>query len=101
MTRREKEKITVKQMVEIYCHGKEHCKKGFCNECSDLLEYAYVRLDHCKFEESKPTCKKCPVHCYKPELLEQMRKVMRYAGPRMIWHHPITAIRHIFREFVQ
>ena len=42
--------------------------------------------------------KKCPVHCYRPEMREQIRKVMLWAGPRMIWYHPVDAIRHLIRE---
>lgn len=67
MTRIEQEKKTVSQMVKIYCHGKKHTKEGLCEECSALLDYAYTRLEHCKFGEKKPTCKKCPIHCYKPD----------------------------------
>ena len=26
---------------------------------------------------------------------EKIRLVMRYAGPRMLLHHPIVAIRHV------
>ena len=92
-------------MVEIYCHGKKHTPstdlkigKGLCEECNALLDYTYQRLDHCKFGEQKPTCKKCPIHCYKPAMKEQMREVMRYAGPRMMWYHPIAAIKHLIRE---
>lgn len=94
MTRIEREKATVKQMIAIYCR-KHHQHDGLCPECLELLEYAHQRLDHCKFGENKSTCKKCPVHCYKPSMREQMRQVMRYAGPRMLWHHPIAAIRHL------
>ena len=70
MTRIEQEKRTVRQIVEIYCHGKKHTpskssgtEKCLCEECSVLLDYAYQHLDHCKFGEKKPTCKKCPIHC--------------------------------------
>ena len=98
MTRTEQEKKTVRHMVEIYCHGKKHACKDLCEECSALLNYAYLRLDHCKFGEKKPTCKKCPIHCYKLDMKEKMREVMRYAGPRMVWYHPIAAIRHLIRE---
>ena len=91
-------------MVEIYCIGKKHERSRLlshievCEECSALLNYAYQRLDHCKFGEQKPTCKKCPIHCYKPDMKEQMRESMRYAGPRMMWYHPVEAIRHLIRE---
>ena len=105
MTHIEQEKKTVRQMIEIYCHGKMHTPstnsgtgKGLCEECSTLLDYAYTRLDHCKFGEKKPTCKKCPIHCYKPDMKKKMREAMRYAGPRMMWYHPIAAIRHLIRE---
>ena len=90
-------------MVEIYCIGKKHERSRLlshvevCEACSALLDYAYQRLDHCKFGENKPTCKKCPIHCYKPDMKELMREVMRYAGPRMMWHHPVAAIRHLIR----
>ena len=98
MTRIEQEKETVRQMVEIYCKGQNHKGGCPCHECSELLQYAYMRLDHCQFGEQKTTCKKCPVHCYRPDRREWMRKVMRYAGPRMLWHHPIAALKHLLRE---
>ena len=27
---------------------------------------------------------------------QRMQEVMRYAGPRMLWHHPVTAIGHLW-----
>lgn len=50
------------------------------------------------YGEEKPTCNKCPIHCYKPEPKEQMRLVMRYSGPRMLLKHPILAVRHLLHE---
>ena len=97
MSRIEQEKETVRQMVEIFCRGKNHRLEGLCPECSALLHYAYARLDRCPFGAHKPACKACRIHCYKPEMRQQMRDVMRYAGPRMLWHHPLAAIRHLVR----
>ena len=97
MSRIEEEKKTVEQMIRLYCRLKEgNCT--LCEECAALLEYAHKRLDHCKFGEKKSTCRKCPVHCYKPVMREKMCEVMRFAGPRMMWHHPIDAIKHLWRE---
>ncbi len=98
MSKIEKEKKTVEQMIELYCHKHNHTKEGLCEKCASLLEYAHTRLSHCKFGENKTTCKKCPVHCYKPEMKERMRDVMRFAGPRMIIYHPVAAIRHLIKE---
>ena len=67
-----------------------------CPQCQALLDYAHKRLEHCKFGENKPSCTRCPVHCYKPAMREQIRQVMRYSGPRMLLHDPIMAIRHLW-----
>ncbi|MBO7192741.1 MAG: nitrous oxide-stimulated promoter family protein [Bacteroidaceae bacterium] len=97
MSRIEQEKRTVAAMVAIYCRYKEG-NSNLCDGCRQLLEYANRRLEHCKFGENKSTCRKCPIHCYKPDMREKMRAVMRYAGPRMILFHPIMAIRHLLAE---
>ena len=98
MTRIEREKQTVSHMVGIYCSAHHAAGTALCDECRELLAYAHARLDRCKFGTGKPTCKKCPVHCYRQAMRERMRTVMRYAGPRMLWHHPVAALRHLMRE---
>jgi hypothetical protein len=45
--------------------------------------------------EERTFCQFCPVHCYRPDMRERIAMVMRYAGPRMIFHKPVWAIRHI------
>lgn len=92
----EEEKKIVGQMIRLYCKRHEG-NKELCPSCQELLEYAYHRLDRCKYGEEKPTCQKCPIHCYKPEMKERIRKVMRWSGPRMILYHPITSIKHLLR----
>ena len=67
-----------------------------CPQCQTLLDYAIQRLERCRFGEDKPSCTRCPVHCYKPVRREQIRQVMRESGPRMLLHNPIMAIRHLW-----
>lgn len=93
------EKRTVEAMVRIYCRGK-HGNKGICENCRALLDYAFTRLDRCPQASAKPTCAKCAIHCYCPEMRESIRITMRYAGPRMLFHHPIMSIRHLWRETI-
>ncbi|WP_102404028.1 nitrous oxide-stimulated promoter family protein [Vibrio sp. 10N.261.55.A7] len=88
---------TVSAMMDIYCRD-HHSSNGLCPDCSTLLSYAETKLDRCPYGQSKPTCNRCPIHCYKPEPKEQMRQIMRYAGPRMLLPHPILAIRHLLHE---
>ena len=95
--RRIEEKNVVEQMIRLYCQQCEGHKE-LCPSCRELLDYAHRRLDRCRYGEDKPTCKKCTTHCYRPDMKEKIRKVMRWAGPRMIIYHPLASIRHLFRE---
>lgn len=94
----EKEKDVVGKMITIYCNAKHKSSNGLCDECEVLNNYAQQRLERCMFGENKPTCGACTVHCYKKDMREKIKVVMRYAGPRMIFIHPIAAIRHMIRE---
>ena len=73
-----------------------HGGPGLCGECRELLEYSLARLDHCKFGNAKTKCHKCPVHCYRPDMREKIRTVMRFSGPRMLLYHPLEALRYLF-----
>ena len=90
---------TVELMIRLYCRHKEgnnHIVRLW-EQCG-LLEYASSRLARCPFQDNKPTCRLCKVHCYRPEKREQIRQVMRYAGPRMLLYYPADAIKHMARE---
>ncbi len=91
----EKEKRIIEQMIRLYCRRKEK-NKILCTECKELLLYAQQRLDRCSFGEKKPTCRQCPIHCYKPGMKEKIRLVMRFSGPRMMLYAPIEVLKHLF-----
>ncbi|MBS3784403.1 MAG: nitrous oxide-stimulated promoter family protein [Anaerolineae bacterium] len=82
-------------MVRIFCEGQHGTGDGLCSECCELLHYAVERLKRCPFEERKPTCADCPIHCYRPAMRDKIRAVMRYSGPRMLFRHPVLAIHHL------
>lgn len=94
-SKREREKQIVSQMIALYCRKKHHTKSGLCQECAELDTYAKQRSDKCPFMETKTFCSNCKVHCYKPQMREQIRAVMRFSGPRMMFYHPVVAIRHL------
>ena len=125
MNRIDWEKRTVRHMIELWCrknHGGKACREkgsmgggqvsqggqgshecqvghggpGLCGECRELLEYSLARLEHCKFGNTKTKCHKCPVHCYRPDMREKIRTVMRFSGPRMLLYHPLEALRYLF-----
>lgn len=90
-----RERHTIRVMIEMYCHQQHH-SDHLCDDCQGLLDYAMSRIDKCPFKADKPTCAKCPVHCYKPEMRERVRQVMRFSGPRMILQHPTLALMHMW-----
>ncbi|MEI6351863.1 MAG: nitrous oxide-stimulated promoter family protein [Verrucomicrobiota bacterium] len=97
-----RERHTIRIMIRIFCKGQHRPADGLlCAECQGLSVYAMQRIDRCQFQDDKPTCAKCPVHCYKPAMREQVRKVMRYAGPRMMVYHPLLALFHYVDEFAK
>lgn len=95
--RRARELTVIKAMVRMYCRGHGHPKGDpLCADCNELYEYATRRLERCVFGDAKPTCANCTVHCYSAEKREQIRTVMKWAGPRMTFRHPILALLHVF-----
>ncbi len=86
-------------MVTIYCRGHHGTAGEVCAECRDFLAYAYHRLDRCPFGLDKPTCGNCTVHCYKPTMKAKAQSIMGYAGPRMLYKHPILGLLHWLNGF--
>lgn len=97
-----REQRTIEAMLHIWCEAHPaHVRADtdvLCGACAALFDYASYRLLKCPYGEEKPTCKKCPIHCYSKEKREQMHDVMRFAGPRMLLRHPVLAIRHLLDE---
>lgn len=93
------EKTTVRVMIALYCRQKHHTLKNqLCDECNELLQYAMQRLTMCRFGEQKTTCELCPKHCYRKDYKQKIKQVMRHAGPRMMIHHPIMAVKHLYKN---
>lgn len=91
------EKETVDCMIGIYCRG-VHRDEGGENSARRAAAAGVRRSSHGKmprFMETKTFCSACKVHCYSKEMQEKIREVMKYAGPRMLFVHPLLAIRHV------
>jgi hypothetical protein len=94
--RLKRERKTISAMISMYCSGRHSPDEGgLCPECAALEAYAIEKIDRCPFIDDKPVCQKCPAHCYRKELREQVRVVMRYAGPKMLLSHPVLTFFHM------
>lgn len=94
-----REEKTIATLIALHCrdHHAEAAPAdgGLCPECAELLAYARLRLETCRYGAAKPTCANCTTHCYRPAMREEVRAVMRYSGPRMLRRHPILAVAHL------
>lgn len=86
---------TIEIMTGLYC---KHHHKNDCLLCDDFIAYASNKLDRCVYGQAKPACQHCPVHCYKPEQKAYARKIMRFSGPKMLFMHPVLAIKHLIKS---
>ncbi len=99
-SRRQRESVIVQTMIKMYCMSHHGSIDSLCSACNALSVYAEKRLLSCMYGEAKPVCKECPVHCYSPPMRDYMRKVMRWAGPRMIVRNPFFAVMHMIDNFM-
>ena len=96
--KREREKAMVHCMIALYCRKHHGSSSGLCPDCAALDNYAKSRSDNCPFMETKTFCSNCRIHCYKPDMQEKIRAVMRFAGPRMLFVNPGATIRHLIES---
>lgn len=89
--KRQREIKIVTFMIHLYCRHYDDIDK------KRLIEYATQRIQKCPMMEDKTFCSQCRIHCYEKEMQKQIKMVMRYSGPRMIFYHPIMALRHVLK----
>lgn len=105
--RRLREMKVISQMVAMYCAGhhssdartaQAHCGEEVCESCAAIDAYAVARTQRCRQMDHKTTCEECGNHCYGQAERDEIRKIMRWSGPRMLTKHPIAALRHVLRR---
>jgi len=87
---------TARTMIGMFCrrfHGKRSCRN-----CDALLAYVEERIAKCPYGALKPACSQCRTHCYQEEMRQRIQEVMRFAGPRMLYRHPLMALRHLLNK---
>ena len=96
--KRQQERMVVLQIIGHYCQGHHHRHlpgESLCPDCQQIADYAAARIMHCPRMEQKTFCSVCPIHCYARPQQEQILRIMRYGGPRMLLHHPLMALHHM------
>jgi hypothetical protein len=111
ISRKERKDLKILALfTSVYCAAQHLAKRGpiatlpdqlsslrrydCCDECAVFLHYAIARRLQCPLDP-KPSCKHCPVHCYRPGHREMVREIMRFSGRELIrrgrfdllWHY--------------
>ncbi len=92
------QKKTLEYMVKLYCRKNHNPKEEICDECEELLNYALNRLDNCRYGDKKPNCGNCKNCCYNKDMRIEIKKIMKYSGPRMIFYNPRMTLKHILNK---
>ncbi|UTJ49581.1 nitrous oxide-stimulated promoter family protein [Atlantibacter subterranea] len=95
--RLDREKLTIQKMIALYQRKSPQALVEPAHYQA-LYDYAMKRLDKCVFGDNKPACRQCPIHCYQPAKREEMKQIMRWAGPKMLWRHPILTLHHLIDD---
>jgi len=96
-----REKRIMNKMIKMYCQKNHYSKKReLCSDCEELKAYANRKLLRCPFAKDKPICAKCKIHCYNTQRREEIKKIMRYTVPKMIYKHPIDTIIYFFNKLI-
>lgn len=123
--KRKNEKITFLAMACLYCNGNHHkgrvdCRKSeklpsdlqllaqskakkyphwrrinLCPDCLELVTHVEPRTTRCPHMAYKSFCHLCPRPCHPPKEMALISPLMRYSGPRLLFHYPILTARHI------
>ncbi len=93
--KKEREMQITYHMIALYCRKKHGTKKELCGDCRELEAYARSKTESCPFMETKTFCSQCKVHCYRADMRERIREVMRFSGMRLIFKHPVMVTRHL------
>jgi hypothetical protein len=83
----------IREVIELpSCLGKPD---QLCPECAALVAYGIQKRLLCPLDP-KPSCRRCPIHCYSRNYRARIREIMAFSGRRMILRGRLDYIRHYF-----
>lgn len=92
----DREKLTIRHMITLYCHANGHSQSGLCSRCSEVVHYAFARIEACSYlPGKKPACGLCRSNCFEANQRRQFAQIMREMGLRMLMQHPLLTLAHL------
>lgn len=82
--------------VEAWIRGSGRLSRTpICEACKAMIEDVFRHSERCPHSLYKTFCHECPTPWYSPQKLEAIVPVMHYAGPRLIFSHPLLSFEFI------
>lgn len=101
MDRASKDRATMEAIGSIYCRGNHSdASRGndiMCPECRGVIENTLKRANACPYGHES-NCEDCPTHCQRGEDQQRIKRIMRYAAPRMALRHPLMTATYLKKK---
>lgn len=85
----------------IYCRGNHGAAAReddvMCSWCREAIEGTLERATACPYGHEH-NCEDCETHCQRGEAQENIKRIMRYAAPRMVVRHPIMTFGYLRKK---
>ncbi len=78
-------KSSTESIISFYCR-KNHGGTELCDNCKELRDYAFERIDDCKNNENCTRCKGCPTRCFNSDMDIRMSEVLNSCRLTIILH---------------
>lgn len=96
-----KDRATMEAIGSIYCHGNhdDSSRAGgiMCSECREAIETTLKRAELCPHGH-EGNCEDCDTHCQRGEEQQNIKRIMRYAAPRMAIRHPFMTLTYLRKK---
>lgn len=96
-----KDRATMEAIGSIYCRGNhDGSSRGsdaMCPECRKVIEATLERAAACPYGH-EGNCEDCATHCQRGDAQREIKRIMRYAAPRMAVRHPLMTATYLKKK---
>ena len=100
-TSSKKDLATLEAMGKIYCKahhkGEPKDEAGLCQWCRTVVQDTFDRSQNCP-NGHQENCQDCDIKCQRGESQANVKKLMAYSAPIMLFRHPLMAATYLRKK---
>lgn len=101
MSENAKDRATMEAIGKIYCRGNHDAAARsndiMCPDCRQTIEHTLERASSCPYGHNH-NCEDCETHCQRGQSQQDIKRIMRYAAPRMAYRHPLMTLVYLKKK---